>query len=75
MVANGLLLSEWKVKTAEEVLGEKCVNFEIWNFKANYAVMLLCCYAECRHAQWHGAECRNAACYHTEFRYAECIDA
>ncbi len=31
--ANSLQLNGWKGEAAEEVLGGKCVNFELWNFK------------------------------------------
>ncbi len=35
IMANSLQLREWKEKMAEEVMGGKCVNLELWNFKAN----------------------------------------
>ncbi len=40
MVADSLQLNGWKRKTAEEVLGGKCVNFEIRKFKANAKVQV-----------------------------------
>jgi hypothetical protein len=40
MVANSLILNEWKGKMAEKGLGGKCMSFELQNFKANAKVML-----------------------------------
>ncbi len=35
MVTNSLQFNEWKVKTAEEILGGKYVKFELQNLEAN----------------------------------------